>query len=212
MKPVTDASRDYRLLVRDAYDRCAADYNNARAGEPPDALDLLDDLPSGSRVLDLGCGAGVPVARALAERHTIVGVDLSASMLRLAREQVPGALFVRADMVTVAFAPRSFDAMVSFYAIFHLPRELQPDLFRRAHQWLRPRGRLLVSVGGTDEPPYTEEFFGVEMYWSHYGTPRYREMLREAGFEIIEERALRHGYRDDGAPAESHPLFLALRR
>lgn len=212
MKPATDATRDYRLLVRDAYDRCASDYNAARSSEPPDALDLLEDLPLGSRVLDLGCGGGVPVARTLAERHAVVGVDLSASMLRLARAQVPGASFVRADMGTVAFTPASFDAIVSFYAVFHLPRELQPALFRRTHRWLRPGGRLVVSVGGTDEPPYTEKFFGVEMYWSHYGTAHYREMLVQAGFEIIEERVLRHGYRDDGAPAESHPLLLARAR
>ncbi len=211
MKPASDASRDYRRLVRDAYDWCATAYNAARGIEAPDALELLDDLPPGSRVLDLGCGAGVPVARTLAERHAVVGIDLSTSMLRLARAQVRGASFLNADMGTIAFAPASFDALVSFYAIFHLPRELQPALFARAHRWLRPGGRLLVSLGRTDQPPYTEEFFGVEMYWSHFGTVRYREMLGEAGFEIIEERVLTHGYNDAGAPAESHPLFLARR-
>ena len=60
----------------------------------------------------------------------------------------------------------------------------------------------------TDSGSYTEEYFGVEMYWSHYGTAQYREMLLRAGFELIEEQILDHGYSDDGAPVERHPLFL----
>jgi hypothetical protein len=101
---------------------------------------------------------------------------------------------------------------VSFYAVFHLPREEQPQLFARIMEWLRPGGYLLVSLGRTNEPPYTEEFFGVEMYWSHYDRARYRDLLTEAGFEIIDEQTLTHGYRDDGAPVEQHPLFLARSR
>lgn len=212
MKPV-DSSRDYRAFVLAAYEECATAYSAARGAEAPQALDLLTaSVPPRSRVLDLGCGAGAPVARALAERYDVVGVDLSASMLRMARAQVPDAALVRADMGTVAFADRSFNAIVSFYAIFHLPRELQPPLFQRLHRWLRPGGHLLVSLGRTDEAPYTEEFFGVEMYWSHYGVAQYREMLRDAGFEIIGERMLAHGYREDEAPPmEAHPVFFARR-
>jgi cyclopropane fatty-acyl-phospholipid synthase-like methyltransferase len=212
MKLASDSTRDYRLLVRDGYDACAPAFNAARALEQHEAPDLLDALPAGSRVLDLGCGGGAPVARTLARRHRVVGVDLSAGQLALARRQAPGVALLLADMGSVAFAPASFDAVVSFYAIFHLPRELQPALFARIHGWLRPGGLLLVSLGRTDEPPYTEDFFGVEMYWSHYGTARYRQLLRDAGFTIVEERTLAHGYREDGSPpTEAHPLFFARR-
>jgi SAM-dependent methyltransferase len=150
----------------------------------------------------------VPVARALSERYEVVGADISASQLGLARRQAPGVALVRADMGSLHFPPATFDAVVSFYAVFHLPREEQPALFARIIEWLRPGGYLLVSLGRTDEPPYTEEFFGVEMYWSHYGTAQYRQMLHDAGFELIEESTLTHGYRDDGAPVEVHPLFF----
>ena len=113
-------------------------------------------------------------------------------------------------MEHLRFAPSSFDAVVSFYAIFHIQRKHQPGLFARIHEWLRPGGLLLASLGRTDGPSYTEQdFFGVEMYWSHYDRARYGDLLREANFEIIEEQTLTHGYRDDGAPIEQHPLFLA---
>lgn len=209
MKLADDPSRDYKRLVIDSYDRCAAAFNAERVTEAADALaPLMARLHPGARVLDLGCGAGVPVARTLSERFDVVGADISASQLSLARRQAPGASLLRTDMERLHFAPSSFDAVVSFYAVFHLPREQQPDLFSRMFEWLRPGGYALVSLGRTDEPAYTEDFFGVEMYWSHYGTAQYRTMLLEAGFELIEEQILDHGYRNDGAPVERHPLFF----
>jgi cyclopropane fatty-acyl-phospholipid synthase-like methyltransferase len=210
VKRADDPARDYKRLVIEGYDRCAAAFNAERATEESDALaPLFARLASGARVLDLGCGTGVPVARALAAQYEVVGVDISASQLALARRQAPGVALIRADMGSLHFPPETFDAVASFYAVFHLPREEQPALFARIIDWLRSGGYLLVSLGRTDEPPYTEEFFGVEMYWSHHGTAQYRQMLLDAGFELVEETTLTHGYRDDGAPVEQHPLFFA---
>jgi len=58
-----------------------------------------------------------------------------------ARRTVPHATFVCADMSEVDFPARSFAAIVSFYAIIHLPLSEQPGLLARIHQWLEPHGR-----------------------------------------------------------------------
>jgi 2-polyprenyl-3-methyl-5-hydroxy-6-metoxy-1,4-benzoquinol methylase len=57
---------------------------------------LIDGLPTGGgRVLDLGCGAGIPVARDLtALGHAVVGVDVSAQQIIRARRNVPKATFL----------------------------------------------------------------------------------------------------------------------
>jgi cyclopropane fatty-acyl-phospholipid synthase-like methyltransferase len=210
MKRADDPHRDYRKLVERGYDAIAAKYNDARSREDEAALTpLLARLPPGSRVLDLGCGAGVPIARALAERFDVTGVDLSAGQLALARAQVPGATFIRADMATVQFEHASFDAAVSFYAIFHLPREEHAPLLARIYRWLRPGGYLLASLAMTDAGAYTEDFFGTEMYWSHYGTRHNRRIVEEAGFTILRDALLTHGYGDSDHPPESHPIFFA---
>ncbi len=209
---LADPNRDYRALVRDGYDSVAADYNSARLADSAGELaPLLDALTPGSMVLDLGCGTGAPIARALARTHRVVGVDMSGGQLALAREQAPSASLIRADMSTVAFRPALFDAVVSFYAIFHLPLVEHGPLIARIAEWLRPGGYLLATFSPEHEEGYTEDFFGQEMYWSNLGMPEYRALLASSGFAIVSEGFVGHGYADAGAKEERHPLVLAQR-
>ncbi|MEX2204997.1 MAG: class I SAM-dependent methyltransferase [Myxococcota bacterium] len=215
MKPADDPSVDYRALVREGYDRCAADFSAARMREDAPELELLlPRLAKGSRVLDLGCGAGVPVAAALARRHRVVGVDFSAEQIRRARSNVPTAEFIEADLMSLALAAGSFDAAVAFYSIFHLPREEHEELLRRVHGWLAPGGHFLATVARDREDGYTEDgFFGVPMYWSNWGREDYVRMLEELGFELLATGTLGHGYSDSEARRpEAHPLLFARKR
>ena len=212
MKPADDPAVDYRKLVRDGYDRCAPAFAAARAAEEQPGLELLlPRLAPGSRVLDLGCGSGVPVAARLAREHAVTGVDFSSAQLSLARANVPSARFVESDLMAVDFAPASFDAIVSFYAIFHLPREEHGELLQRIGRWLAPGGFLLVTVTPFREAAYTEEdFFGVRMYWSNWGLEDYERMACEAGLKILRAGALGHGYGDHAKRRiELHPLLFA---
>lgn len=207
---LSDPNRDYRALVRDGYDQVAADFNGARLAESGDVLaPLLEMLRPGSRVLDLGCGTGVPIARTLARAHQVVGIDMSGGQLALARRQVPEADFVRGDMSRVAFRPGSFDAVVSFYAIFHLPLAEHAPLIARISAWLKPGGYLMVTLSPDREEGYTEEFFGAEMYWSNLSLPEYRALLVASGFEVLSDSVVGHGYSDEGAKPEAHPLVFA---
>ena len=114
---------------------------------------LLDRLAPGSRVVDLGCGAGVPSTALLAKRHRVVGIDISAAQLRLARDRVPSALLVRADLSEVALAAGHADAVTAFYSMGHVPRRLHAGVLAEVFQALRPGGWFLttMSVGGTDD-------------------------------------------------------------
>lgn len=212
MKPADDPTIDYRKLVREGYDRCAAEFTAARMREDAPELELLlPRLTPGSRVLDLGCGAGVPVAAVLARQHHVVGVDFSAEQIRRARANVPGAEFIEADLMSLVLRDGSFDAVVAFYSIFHLPREEHEELLRRVHGWLAPGGHLLATVTRFREDAYTEDgFFGVRMYWSNWGRKDYVRILEALGFELLETLTLGHGYSDKEARRpESHPLLFA---
>jgi SAM-dependent methyltransferase len=182
-----------KYLVETGYDRIAERYLATKGPEDARILDLLRELtralPDGTPVLDLGCGAGVPLTRRLAERFDVTGVDISARQLELARRHVPNATFIKADQAEVAFAPASFDAVVAFHSIIHVPREEQPPLVGRIHDWLRPGGGFLATWATDawegDDPDW--EGWGVPMWWSHYGPEQSTAMLRTAGLVI--ERA-----------------------
>ena len=215
MKPADDPLVDYKVLVQSSYDRCAAAYSEARMGEAHPELELLSELlDDGASVLDIGCGAGLPVTRALAGRFTVTGVDISSEMVRRASANVPNASFVHADVTSVEFADSSFDAVIAFYSVFHIPREEHAALFSRIHNWLKPGGYLMCTLSHSSETAYTEDdFFGTTMYWSNYGLGDYTDMLTDLGFSILRTSGVGDGYSEShDAPAEDHPLVFARRR
>ena len=204
----------YKSLVRSGYDQCAAAYHESRKSQAGRELDaLLGVLDDGAAVLDIGCGAGVPVARTLAERFSVTGVDISASMIELARANVPAGRFIRADVTSVEFAPSSFDAATAFYSIFHIPRTEHPALFRRIHDWLKPGGYLLCLLPRYNEETYIDSFFGATMYWSSYAVEDYERILTDVGFDLLEKSIVGSGFDESvGAEPESHPVVFAQKR
>jgi ubiquinone/menaquinone biosynthesis C-methylase UbiE len=140
---------------------------------------LINLLPTNSRVLDLGYGSGVPVARDLARReHDVVGIDGSARQLSLARLNVPDAHFINADMACVEIAPSSFDAAAAFYSLTHVPRVEHADLLLRIASWLKPEGVFLASLGADQSADWRGSWLGVEMFFSHYGAEVNEQLVR----------------------------------
>jgi len=201
-----------KRIVERGYDRIAQAYASARttiSRRDAKYLALLTArLSSGARVLDLGCGAGVGITKALADRYEVTGVDLSKRQLELARKAVPNATFVRGDMTKVKFRPGSFDAITSFAAVIHVPREEHRLLFRRMHQWLKPGGLLLVTLGTDDWISSDQDrFFGVPMYWSQFDAETGKKLVRECGFRILRSSIEREEFH--GEPEEHLYLFAA---
>jgi ubiquinone/menaquinone biosynthesis C-methylase UbiE len=181
-----------KRLVAMGYDRIAADMLRLATAEPPGRKigyleRATEDLPLDARVLDLGCGPGLQSAW-LAERFRTVGVDISHGQLALAQERAPEASFLLADMCSLAFAPQSFEAIVAFYSIIHVPREEHAALFASMHRWLKPRGRLLVVLGSNAWEGSESNWLdmGADMWWSHFDAGTGLNMLRAAGFAIVE--------------------------
>ena len=184
-------SEAHRRTVESGYDQMAEQYLATKDSEDPLALEALEDLasllPSEAAVLDLGCGAGVPVTRWLADRgFAVTGVDVSAKQLELARTNVPEGTFLKADMTEVTFAPESFDAVVAFHSIIHVPRTEHPTLLESIHRWLKLGGALLATMTVTAYEGRDEDWegWGAPMVWSHYGRNANVAMLPEAGFEM----------------------------
>jgi SAM-dependent methyltransferase len=202
-----------RDLVRRGYDAISVAYRSddgaaavSSAGDVTRYADWVAELAGllrpGARVMDLGCGAGIPATRELAGRGLrVVGVDFSAVQLRRARRLVPAASLVQADMTALRLRPSSVDAVVSFYALIHVPLADQRALFPRIRDWLRPGGYFLAIVGATRWTG-TETYLGAEMFWDHADTGTYLRWLRAARLTPVWDRYVPEG-------GSGHSLILA---
>jgi SAM-dependent methyltransferase len=185
---------DSKAIVRSGYDLISYAYREDGAPDEPyrSWLQPLDTpLSPGAKVLDLGCGCGIPASRILAERYRVTGVDLSPVQIERARKLVPAAEFLCADMTALDFEAGRFSAIISLFAIIHVPVAEQPELFSRMVRWLAPGGWLLLIVGHRAWTGTEADWLGVPggtMYWSHANAATYRRWLAERGCRIVEEQ------------------------
>lgn len=180
---------DPRHLVAKGYDAVADAYLErfGLSAVRQKWLDrLTENLPAtDGRVLDLGCGAGIPVARDLsALGHSVVGVDGSSQQIVRARQNVPAATFVVADMCEVEFEPDSFDAIAAFYSMTHIPPDQQGLLIAKIAGWLRLGGVLIASFGTGMAGEWTGEWLGTTMYFGHGGDEATLKHLADAGLKV----------------------------
>jgi len=185
---------DPKRIVAEGYDRIGDDLRprfDETAGQVRGWFlsEILQRVPEGSDLLELGCGAGVDAIE-LADGRRYTGVDLSGVMISLARGRVPSGTFVRGDLASVAFPKVSFDAVVSLYAFGHVPANEHVPTFRRVFEWLRPGGVFCASVPSGAHDGMQEDFVGVPMYFAAIGRDATESALREIGFglEISEVR------------------------
>jgi 2-polyprenyl-3-methyl-5-hydroxy-6-metoxy-1,4-benzoquinol methylase len=186
------------------YDRIAPQWAIARRELPPLDAALFErwfeGLPAGARVLDLGCGAAIPIAKTLADRGVqVVGVDCSRRMIEMARAQVPSGEFFLGDIEDLE-VEGPFDGVVLFDAIFHIERENHAAILRAVHSRLAPQGSLLITSGGSEQPPFTDTMFGEEFFYDALSPEAFFRTCLETGFEPVAYSVLNEpdGGRDKG--------------
>ncbi|KAG8630974.1 hypothetical protein KVT40_000114 [Elsinoe batatas] len=164
---------------------------------------LLSTLGKRPRILELGCGAGIPITRMLLDQGTSVTAnDISTEQLELAKERCPAATSLAGDMLAMDLPLGSFDGVVSFFAIFHLPRDEQRAMFDKIYDWLADGGAFTFNVATTDAAEIKSDFLGMVMFWSSFGTQENEAMIRDAGFRILQVEVLEAG---DGKLAAEDP-------
>lgn len=192
-------------FVKQQYNKLAENYSAGRDVYKNDKyLEKLNSLlASNSTILDIGCGAGVPVDKYFLDRgHKIIGLDISEKQIELATKNLPDGEFKVEDMSELKEKEYSVDAVVSFYAIFHTPRETHGEILKKISSFLKINGLLLITMGSSDWEGKGDNFFGGEMSWSHFGKEKNRQLVEEAGFEILLDEI-------DTSGGEKHQVILA---
>src|SRR5215469_15472652 len=201
-----------RRIVKQGYEQ--GDYSAAfRRYGPPSEMErhYLDRLlvlcPRAPKILDLGCGTGLPVDKYLADRGAqLTGIDISPKHVALAKGNLPAASYREGDILHAVLPEGDFDGVVSLYAIFHIPRSEHADLFVRINRLLKPNGLLLATLG-TSDLAYGEEasWAGARMAWSSHDAETYKRLLTGARFDIIESAF-------EGQPGDGEYHFWVLAR
>ncbi|WP_245931804.1 class I SAM-dependent methyltransferase [Actinokineospora auranticolor] len=149
---------------------------------------LVERLPAGSRVLDLGCGSGLPTAKQLLDAGlSVVGIDESEVMLELAREQAPGGDYRHGDLRELT-GLGEFDAAVAFFALLMLSKADIELTLRAIRAQLRGPKLLLLSMVQGDFDTFPVNFLGAPTTVSAYPPDQLKQVVADAGFGSVELR------------------------
>ena len=199
--------------LRTSYDAVAGAYEatflDELDGKPRDQAMLLDFSESTTDpIADLGCGPGQVGRFVRSNGRTVVGVDISAEMARLASMRLDGALV--SDVRQLPFAEASLGGVVAFYSLIHLPRAELGVALAEIHRVLRPGGRLLLSAHEGEGLVEQQEFLGhvVPFVATLFSLDELVDATRRSGLRLTMAQ------RREPLPSE-HPtgrLYLAAER
>lgn len=161
---------------------------------------FLLGVSKGAPILDLGCGAGEPIARYLHDHHhPITGVDTSEKMIALCRTRFPRERWIVADMRRVAL-DTLYGGILIWDSGFHLPADDQLALIERLAKWLAPGGAMLFNTGGERGTAIGEQF-GEELFHASADPAEYRTVFARTGlFEVA--------YKPEDATAGGRSVWL----
>jgi len=175
------------------YDLIAEWYASERVDQTgvPEVTALASSLPRGARVLDIGCGNGIPITRALLSfGHRVVGLDSSTEMLARFRGNCPEMPAVRSIVQSCPFAKDMFDAAIAWGVMFHLDPNDEIKAIACVSRILKTGAPFLFTSGDVDGFDGKEDTMnGVVFRYFSFSIDNYRRILGEHGFTLLDVHA-----------------------
>ena len=163
-------ARTSRLVEinREFYQQFAASFDETRRRIQPGVAELIEDIATGTNILDLGCGNGELQESLYAQgfRGSYTGLDFSRELVALATSRIPAgasAAFHVADLSDPGWSKGlhgGYDLVLAFAVFHHLPEPIPEQIFNVVHGLLAPGGRFIFSN------------------WQFLNSPRWRERIQ----------------------------------
>lgn len=171
-------------------DNCPADYGQKYV------LEFAAKLPSGARILELGCGFGRHTRLLLDRKFAVTGVDVSSEMIKLARQHCPEAELICVDALAFDSAQK-FDGVLAWDSMFHLNMNQHRRMVKKIAGWLKKDGEVLFTAGdGAPGETVSGEMAGVSFDYSGLSRAEWVECFKRNHFKQVtvtnDQSDLRH--------------------
>ncbi|MGY4919286.1 class I SAM-dependent methyltransferase [Streptomyces sp. 900116325] len=186
---------DALSVSRGAYDAVAPTYAQLFRDELRDRpfdraiLSAFAEVVSASgdgQVADLGCGPGHITAHLGKLGLSVFGVDVSAAMIKLARNAYPGLRFDTGSMAALNIADGLLGGVLSRWSIIHTPPQELPVILAEFHRVLAPGGHLLLGFSASDDPSHPTQAFDHTVATAYRWSPDHlAAMLRKSGLAEV---------------------------
>jgi len=189
-----DSNSGERLRkIRSNYDALASAYAREISGE-------LDHRPLERKMLqkfavacdglicDLGCGPGHVTEYLGRFNANVIGLDLSAGILKEARARHSEIVFVQGNMLNLPFAAAKLAGIVAFYSIIHFDNNQVARAFAEMSRVLKPGGLVLLGVHVGREVVHVDELWGIPVDFdaAYFDLRELSGNLEIHGFTVIE--------------------------
>ena len=155
------------------YDTIGRTYDRTRRADSRILDGVVDHLglPSGARLLDVGCGSGNYTIALRTRGFSMVGVDISEHMLRSARSKVTDIQWDHGDACALSYPDGMFEGVVSILATHHIS-DLE-SAFAEMYRVLEPGGRVVLFTSSPQQ---------MRAFWLNHYLP---------SVVVVSERAMR---------------------
>lgn len=181
-------NRNIEKNTQDVYERNGERFDAERSKSLFEKVWLdrfVERLPEKARILDVGCGAGEPIAQYLIEQgFDVTGIDFSNTMLDIIRTRYPNNKWHYMDMRHLNL-PDKFDGIIAWHSFFHLTHDDQKITLQKFAEHLTPNGVLMLTVG-YDEGEAIGHVGGEEVYHASFNYENYEALLKDLGIKVAQ--------------------------
>lgn len=147
--------------------------------------ELIQRIPRKSHILDVGCGSGFPIASYLLEQgFRVTGIDGSQELLNIAKNKCPKMRRLLGDVRDIVLN-ETFDAIVEWWCLFHVPKPDHEKMISRFCDWLKPGGILEFTSGDSEYEATDNTMLNQELHFYSLAPREYERILKKYGFDLL---------------------------
>jgi 2-polyprenyl-3-methyl-5-hydroxy-6-metoxy-1,4-benzoquinol methylase len=183
------------MSLKSTYDRIAYDWiedhkndtwwNNA-------TQKFISYLNIGDTILDVGCAGGIKTKFFVNQGFSVVGIDLSDKMIKIAKEMVPNGKFFVKDIRVTLDLDCKFNGIFAQAVLLHIPKSEIKVVLKNLYQDLQKNGYFYLAVkeiriGQAEEQVIKENDYGYdyERFFSFYSLTELENYIKELNMEIV---------------------------